>query len=108
MENTKTAHLFRITRIGSIQMGQAITDLRRLAICWGALMIIQATALACYFLFNDHLELFLAFLAILVTSIALTGWAYYALPYSVDDALEPIEEAERIGQRTSNSWAPRE
>jgi len=108
MENTKTADLFRITRVGSIQMSQAIVDLRRLAIGWGAITITQSSALGAYFIVGGHLVLSLIFLAILVTSIALTGWAYFALPDSVDEALEPLEEAERIGQRTSNSWAPRE
>jgi hypothetical protein len=88
MDDTKIVELFHATRTGDIRMSQAIADIARLFLLWGLVMIGATGTLACYFVFADHLPLFLIFLAMLVASIGLTGWGYFVLPETVGDMLE--------------------
>lgn len=102
MENTKIAELFYIGRNGDIRMSRAILDLARLAKLWGMLMIIAFAALACYFVFEGHIPLFITFLAILVASISLTGWGCFVLPDVAEELLEDPEEIAAAMRR--DSW----
>lgn len=84
-------------------ISSALGDITKVLIAIALLIAAGAFGLTLYFM-NDHFGLFLLFAAITLASSVLAIVAWLVLPGTAAEVFEPLDDAERIGQRTATSW----
>jgi len=97
----------QILRAVQAQISGAIGDITKFVIALGLLIAIGAGGLSVWFI-GTHFGFFLLFAAIAMASTLLVLAAWLVLPGSAAEIFQPLDDAERIGQRTANSWRPLE